>query len=173
MTASEPQLVAVSIRIALSHSTVPDEVASCVPMNGLLPLFLYTHIDTHTHTRACNHTCMHTQTYCGLVTKLCLTLLRAHTIAFQEPLSMGFSRQEHWSGQPFPSSGIYPSQNRTRVSRTGRRTLYYSATRGLLLCLYFLFSKIISQKSKDNYYKHGLSIFCKSKNISFKCHNGV
>ena len=25
------------------------------------------------------------------------------TIAYQAPLSMGFSRQEHWSGLPFPS----------------------------------------------------------------------
>ena len=27
------------------------------------------------------------------------------TIAFQAPLSMGFSRQEYWSGLPFPISG--------------------------------------------------------------------
>ena len=27
---------------------------------------------------------------------------RAWTVARQAPLSMGFSRQEHWSGQPFP-----------------------------------------------------------------------
>ena len=25
------------------------------------------------------------------------------TVAYQAPLSMGFSRQEHWSGLPFPS----------------------------------------------------------------------
>ena len=27
------------------------------------------------------------------------------TIARQAPLSLGFSRQEHWSGLPFPSPG--------------------------------------------------------------------
>ena len=27
------------------------------------------------------------------------------TIACQAPLSMGFSRQEYWSGLPFPSPG--------------------------------------------------------------------
>ena len=27
------------------------------------------------------------------------------TVARQAPLSMGFSRQEYWSGLPFPSSG--------------------------------------------------------------------
>ena len=30
------------------------------------------------------------------------------TIAYQVPLSMGFSRQECWSGLPFPSSGDLP-----------------------------------------------------------------
>ena len=30
------------------------------------------------------------------------------TIAHQAPLSMGFSRQEYWSGLPFPSSGRLP-----------------------------------------------------------------
>ena len=27
------------------------------------------------------------------------------TIAFQAPLSVGFSRQEYWSGSPFPPPG--------------------------------------------------------------------
>ena len=30
------------------------------------------------------------------------------TVACQAPLSMGFSRQEHWSGLPFPSPGDLP-----------------------------------------------------------------
>ena len=30
------------------------------------------------------------------------------TVAYQVPLSMGFSRQEHWSGLPFPSPGNLP-----------------------------------------------------------------
>ena len=30
------------------------------------------------------------------------------TIAYQTPLPMGFSRQEHWSGWPFPSPGDLP-----------------------------------------------------------------
>ena len=29
----------------------------------------------------------------------------AWTIAYKSPLSMGFSRQEYWSGLPFPSPG--------------------------------------------------------------------
>ena len=30
------------------------------------------------------------------------------TVACQAPLSMGFSRQEYWSGLPFPSPGDLP-----------------------------------------------------------------
>ena len=30
------------------------------------------------------------------------------TVAYQVPLSMGFSRQEYWSGLPFPSPGDLP-----------------------------------------------------------------
>ena len=32
------------------------------------------------------------------------------TAALQAPLSMGFSKQEYWSGLPFPPLGIFPTQ---------------------------------------------------------------
>ena len=32
------------------------------------------------------------------------------TVECQAPLSMGFSRQEYWSGLPFPSPRIFPTQ---------------------------------------------------------------
>ena len=41
----------------------------------------------------------------GLVTWSCPALLTPWTAAGQPPLSMGFSRQEYWSGLPFPSPG--------------------------------------------------------------------
>ena len=44
----------------------------------------------------------------GLVTKSCLTLATPWTVAHRAPLSMGFSRQEYWSGLPFPSPGDLP-----------------------------------------------------------------
>ena len=44
----------------------------------------------------------------GLVTKLCLTLMTPWTIAHQAPLSIGFCRQEYWSGLWFPSPGGLP-----------------------------------------------------------------
>ena len=39
---------------------------------------------------------------CVLVTQSCPTLYDPWTVAHQAPLSMGFSRQEYWSGLPFP-----------------------------------------------------------------------
>ena len=37
--------------------------------------------------------------------QLYLTLATPRTVACQAPLSVGFSRQEYWSGLPFPSPG--------------------------------------------------------------------
>ena len=37
------------------------------------------------------------------VAQSCLTLCDPWTVAHQAPPSMGFSRQEYWSGLPFPS----------------------------------------------------------------------
>ena len=45
----------------------------------------------------------------GLPAKSCPTLATPWTIAGQAPLSMGFFRQEYWSGLPFPSSGDLPA----------------------------------------------------------------
>ena len=39
------------------------------------------------------------------VTQSCPTLATPWIIAYQVPPSMGFSRQEYWSGVPFPSPG--------------------------------------------------------------------
>ena len=46
----------------------------------------------------------------GLVAKPCLTLETPWTtVARQAPLSMEFSRQEYWSGLPFPSPRDLPN----------------------------------------------------------------
>ena len=39
----------------------------------------------------------------------CLTLCHPWTAAHHAPLSLGFPRQEHWSGLPFPASGDLPN----------------------------------------------------------------
>ena len=46
----------------------------------------------------------------SLVAQSCPTLATPWTVACQAPLSMGFPRQEYWSGVPFPSPGDLPDQ---------------------------------------------------------------
>ena len=43
-----------------------------------------------------------------LVAQSCLTLATPWTLTCQAPLSVGFSRKEHWSGLPFSSPGDLP-----------------------------------------------------------------
>ena len=49
------------------------------------------------------------------------------TIALQVPLFWGFSRQEYWSGFPFPPAGDIPNPG-TCISWIGRLTLYLWVT---------------------------------------------
>ena len=52
---------------------------------------------------------------CAKALQSCLTLCDPWTVALQAPLSMGFTRQEYWSGLPcsppgaLPDPGIEPS----------------------------------------------------------------
>ena len=43
------------------------------------------------------------------VAQSCPNLVTTWTVAHQAPPSMGFSRQEYWSGLPFPSPGDLPN----------------------------------------------------------------
>ena len=45
---------------------------------------------------------------CCLVTRLYPTFATPWTVVCQDPSSMGFPRQEHWSGLPFPPPGDLP-----------------------------------------------------------------
>ena len=55
------------------------------------------------------HVLLQKQLSVCLVTQSCPTLVTPQTIACQAPLSMDFSRQKYWSGQPFPSPGDLPN----------------------------------------------------------------
>ena len=44
-----------------------------------------------------------------LVIQVCSTLETPWAVACQAPLSMEFSKQEYWSGLPFPSPGDLPN----------------------------------------------------------------
>ena len=57
---------------------------------------------------------------CCLVAKLCPTLCDPWTVARQAPLSMGFSRQEYWSGFPFPFPGDLPDSGIKPGSPSGK-----------------------------------------------------
>ena len=52
----------------------------------------------------------------GEVAQPCPTLCDPWTVAHQSSLSMGFSRQEYWSGLPHPSPGDLPDPGIKRVS---------------------------------------------------------
>ena len=47
------------------------------------------------------------------------------TVAHEAPLSMGFSRQEYWSGLPFPSQITSQSGDRIQVSCIADRFFFY------------------------------------------------
>ena len=56
------------------------------------------------------------------VAQSCLTLRDPWTVARQAPPSMRFSRQEYWSGLPFPSPGDHPDPGiEPRSPIAGRR----------------------------------------------------
>ena len=52
-----------------------------------------------------------------------------HTAALQAPLSMGFSRQEHWSGLLSPPPGTLPNPGMEPMSPRLTGRLYHGTTR--------------------------------------------
>ena len=63
------------------------------------------------------------------------------TVVYQAPLSMEFSRQEYWSGLPFPSSGIKPRSPAWQADSLlseppGKGLLKYTLLTLLILFLY-------------------------------------
>ena len=66
----------------------------------------------------------------GLVAKWCPTLAIPWTVAGQAPLSLGFSRQEYWSGLPFPSPGDLPDPGITPRSPAWQADSFPSELQG-------------------------------------------
>ena len=56
--------------------------------------------------------------YCYITTMLICLFATPWTVVFQAPLSMGFFRQQYWSGLPFPSLGDLPNPGITPTSLT-------------------------------------------------------
>ena len=70
------------------------------------------------------------------------------TVARQVSLSMGFSRQEHWSGLPCPLQGIFPTQGSNLGLPHCRQILYCQSHQGnpkLLKWVAWSFSRGSSQ----------------------------
>ena len=63
------------------------------------------------------------------VAQSCLTVT-PWTVAHQAPLSKEFSRQEYWSGQPFPSPGDLPHPVIEPGSPACRQILYHLSHQG-------------------------------------------
>ena len=66
-----------------------------------------------------------------LIGRSCLTVWdpMGCSLACQDPLSMGFLRQEYWNGLPFPSPGDLPDPGVELDPCIGRQILYHWATR--------------------------------------------
>ena len=76
---------------------------------------------------------------CVLVTQLCPTLCDSMDyIARQAPLSMEFSRQEYWSGLPFPSPGDLPKQRWNPGLLHCRQILYRLSHQGSPMTCYLV-----------------------------------
>ena len=95
----------------------------CAPYIKKLIMCVYIYNYTHSLTKyisklymcAFIHTHIHTRVQLFSLVWLFVTLW---AIALQAPLSMGFFRQEHWSGLPFPSPGDLPDPETEPVSPT-------------------------------------------------------
>ena len=61
----------------------------------------------------------------------CQSLSRIHGLwERQAPLSIGFSRQEYWSGLPLPSPGVFLTQGLNLGLQHCRQILYYLSHQG-------------------------------------------
>ena len=100
-----------------------QSLSLCVCLSVHLCVFLslslsVSHTHTHTHTHEWVKSLSHVQLF-----------VTPWTVAHQAPLSMGFSRQEYWSGLTFPSPGDLPTRDRTQVSCIVGRCVTIWATR--------------------------------------------
>ena len=79
------------------------------------------------------------------------------TVAHQAPLSIGFSRQEHWRALPFPSPGDLPDPGIEPVSLTSPALAGYNPV--ILLIITVRDSLDVNTKTSIRIYH--ISIACK------------
>ena len=99
---------------------------------------------------------MHNMCICAKSLQSCPTLRPPRTVARQAPLSMGFSRQEHWSGLPCPPPGDLPNPGIKPTSLTspalGDRFFTTGSTWKALSYCTTVFFKVLTVKFKMFYY---------------------
>ena len=90
------------------------------------------------------------------------------TVAYQAPLSVGFSRQEYWSGLPFPSPGDLPNPGIKPRSPTLQADTLPSEPPGKPYHTYLWVSSVIMDFNVPHhfvhfaYYFYNLFTICKS-----------
>ena len=124
---------------------------------------------------------------CAVITRVGLSVA-PWTLVLQASLSMEFSRQEYWSGLPFPTPGNLPHPGikpTSCVSCIGRQILYHWATwealkpshfskkvKGLFLVTLFIPQKLSEVSSHVGHYSfpscHFLSLLLSPLN-TWKC----
>ena len=82
---------------SLIYLTLFTENSDRCHMHSILVLWFHSECGTGCRAMLSHFSCV----------QLCVALW---TVAHQAPLSMGFSRQEYWSGLPFLLQGIFPTQ---------------------------------------------------------------
>ena len=92
--------------MATYYSILAWEIQWTEDPGGLQSLEWQKELDITVQLKTTTH--IYVYIYDGLVAKSCPTLSNPWTVAHQAPLSMGFARQEYWSGLPFPSPGDRP-----------------------------------------------------------------
>ena len=112
-----------------------DQFESCKgPWGGLLYIYVCVCVCV------CMYVCVCICVYGGgdLVAKSCPTLETAWTVTREAPLSMAFSRQENWSGLPFPSLGHIPDpglEPTSPVSQVDSLLLSYQGFPYVYMCV--------------------------------------
>ena len=91
--------------------------------------------------------------YTGVCSVMSNSLQLGGIIAHRDPLSMEFSRQECWSGFPFPPSGDLPDPHGTHISCiycATREAHFFSSPLVMLMCTE-AWATLLSNTSRENY----------------------
>ena len=94
-------------------------------------------------------------------------------VARQAPLSMGFSRQEYWSGLPFPTPGDLLDTGIKPTSPALAGRLFTTSASWEAPPLMYLLIKILQSFFSQFFRCEGVSYFLRNKILLYKCVYGV